>query len=333
MLATVVALLLVVGASLAGCGNSGGDSSSKSAQSGNADRALASGGAKRQAVDAGRRSVIRTANLDVEVRDPDAAANDARKVAADAGGFLAAADTDGEGSDRTARVTLRVPEPRFEAVIAQVSKMGTVTKRSVGSDDVTDKLVDLKGRLENAQTSAKRLRELLAQANGVDSVIVLERELTKRETDVETLSGQLKALDDQVSLSTVEASFAKKQAAKDPSISHDLPGPLRALWAGGVALINVLQVVLVVVAFVLPFAVVAGVLLLAFRAWRRRHPKATPPAAPTGGPGPLWANPPPPGTWAPSAAGGTWSAPSAPGHPTPAEPTESPGDHPTAPGG
>ncbi len=324
---------MVVMVGLAGCGDSGGGSTS--ASSAKADRASAAGGAERQSVDVGRRSVIRTASLDVELSNPDAAADDARKVATDAGGFLAAATTDGDGGDRTARVTLRVPEARFDAVVGQVSRMGTVSKRSVGSDDVTDKLVDLKGRLENAQTSAARLRELLAQAGSVDAVVVLERELTKRETDIEALSGQLKSLDGQVSLATIEVAFTKKQADKDPGINRDLPGPLRALRAGGVALINVLQVVLVVVAFALPFAVAAGLLLLAFRAWRRRHPKPTRPTAPGAA---YWGNPPPPGAWVPAAAPGqppTTGAGLPPTSPTdPTGPTDAPGGpEPTAPEG
>ena len=61
----------------------------------------------------------------------------------------------------------------------KAAALGVVKARTVDSDDVTDQVVDLKGRLENAEASAKRLRELLAQAEVLDNVVTLEERLAQ----------------------------------------------------------------------------------------------------------------------------------------------------------
>ena len=213
------------------------------------------------------RDVIYTGSLQVRAKDAEAAAEDARSIADDAGGYLAKQDAVLD-EDPPVEVTLRVPADAFDQVMADVADLGTVEGRKADSQDVTDQVVDLEGRLENAEVSAKRLRELLAVAENVNNIITIEDRLTQRETEIEAITGQLEVLQDEVDLATVHATF-REQAA--PAVSDDLPGPLEAMKAGAVALVNGAKVALAGVAFVLPFVPLLLLLWWLVR-WARRRP-------------------------------------------------------------
>lgn len=244
------------------------------------------------------RDVIYTGTLTVRVGDAPKAADRARAIADEAGGYLADSDADLEGT-KEVHVTLRVPSDAFEGAMADLAKLGDVQARKVGSEDVTDQVVDLQGRLENAQASADRLRELLAKAENVQNVVTIEDRLTQRETEIESLTGQLEVVQDQVKLATIRVTLTEEDQA---AVNKDLPGPLEALRSGGVAFINVVLAVVVGLAFALPFLVALGLLAWLWRRWRRSHPKAPKPPAYAAWPGaPL---PPPPAGGPDAAVGG-----------------------------
>lgn len=280
----VTGLLLLTGV-LAACGggekaqfNTVGAQLDKSASGGSGSSADADAGVLRTEATAPKgqdaaaqaaddRKVIYTGTLTVRVADAEAAADDARDLADEAGGYLARQDAD-LGEEQQVKVTLRFPAEAFDQVMADVAKLGHVDARKVDSKDVTDEVVDLKGHLENAQTSATRLRELLAQATNIQNVIAIEERLTQRETEIEAITGQLQVLEDQVDLATVHATFTEK---KEVAVSEDLPGPVAAMRAGGVAVVSIGAFALAAGAFLLPFLPFALLAWWLLRRWRRNR--------------------------------------------------------------
>ena len=79
-------------------------------------------------------------------------------------------------------------------------------------------MVDLEVRIANTEVSAQRLRELLAEADGVPNLLAIETELTNRETQIEQMKGQLQVLRDQVDLSTVTVRFTEERET-DPEVA------------------------------------------------------------------------------------------------------------------
>ena len=271
---TVGARLDDKGASLtSGAGSSAADSATATSGSVPVGRRVGSQGADRQ--------VVYRGSLTVKVGHAASAADEARSLAEDAGGYLARSTADLEGDQRV-EVELRVPAEAFDETMAAVGDLGEVQARKVGSDDVTDQVVDLQERLRNAKVSAVRLRELLAKAENISNVIAIEDRLTQRETEIEQLTGQLEVLRDQVAMSTVTATLTEQDA---PTVSRDLPGPLAALRAGGVAFVNVVLALVAATAFLLPFLVVLAIVVALWRRRRRRRrghlpePPAPPAAA------------------------------------------------------
>ena len=190
------------------------------------------------------------------------------------------------GDPAEGRATLKVPPDRLSSTLDELGTLGEVTSRSQHADDVTTQVVDLDARIETARTSVERLQEFLGDAASVEDVATLEAELTQRETELEQLVAQQRALEGRVELATVTAVFSEPD---DDDTIEGIPGVGSAFRAGLDAFVAVVQIGLVVVAWSLPFlalaAIVAGVVLW----WRRRRRARridgpTGPTIPTGWP-------------------------------------------------
>lgn len=298
--AVVVALVVLAGLAVAvvGAGDGGSSSSVESpsvaspsvaeyAPSGGAaadsaaagyapERAAAAPGDPGQGVPLGgvQRALVRSAELTVEVADPAAGARDVRAAAVAAGGFVAQ-EQSGEDSGW---MVLRVPAVALDRLVEQVSTFGTVTDRSTAVVDATEEVVDLDARVASQQASVARVRVLLAEATSIGDVVAIESELARREADLDSLTGRLTALRDQVAFSTLTVALRGPAAGVD----DDDPAPvgfpegLGAGWAGLLALGAGTGAVL---GFVLPFvpvlAVLAGIAWLVTRGVRRRRAAST----------------------------------------------------------
>lgn len=223
----------------------------------------------------GDRRVVYTARLRLRVDDPRASADEAADVAEEAGGDL---DSQSEDADDEVQLTVRVPSDAFDEVVDELISLGTLLDRTVDTEDVTDQVVDLEGRLANAQASVERLRLLFDEAASVDQVVAVEAALSEREAEVEGLAGQLQVLEDQADRSTITVTFTREG---EPEVNDDIPGFLQGLENGWIAFRNVLAVGVTVVGFLLPFLLVAVPVGLVLRWWVRRQ-RRNRPAQPTG---------------------------------------------------
>jgi len=202
----------------------------------------------------GRRVI--TVDLEVETADVDQAAAAARGIATGEGGFVANESTIG-GQEPSARITLRVPIERTDASVAALAALGDEVSRTSNTQDVEATLVDLESRIATAEASIARLRLLIDDATRLSDIIELESELSRREADLESIDAQRVALAGQAALSTITVTFTEPIA--DSGISGGFVEGLRGGWA---AMQAVTQVLLIVVGALLPFLVVAAVVVL-----------------------------------------------------------------------
>ena len=110
----------------------------------------------------------------------------------------------------TTTLVFKVPPDQFQRALADLGKVGFVLSQDISADDVTERVVDLESRIVTAQASVIRLREFLDDATNLDAIAQLEAELLRRETDLELLRGQLRTLQEQVSLATITLIITQK---------------------------------------------------------------------------------------------------------------------------
>ncbi|WP_438352719.1 DUF4349 domain-containing protein [Microbacterium sp. CJ88] len=153
-------------------------------------------------------------------------------------------------------VSVRVPADRLGSVMDGLSALGEVTASSVSRQDVTDQTVDLRARIDAAQTSITRLTALMAQATSTADLIAAESALAERQATLESYQQQLAMLDSQVKMSTLSVSVLPRSIP----VTADPAGFGDGLAAGWNGLIATLNGIVVALGFLIPWIVVAAVL-------------------------------------------------------------------------
>lgn len=229
------------------------------------------------------RSIVVTASMAVEVDDVSGASSVASAVVVARGGFLAAQQTELQGEARSVLV-FRVPPDVFAEVVEELAGLGRLVSQEVSSEDVTDQLVDLGARIAAQEASLARLRELLDRTGSIEDLARVEQELLARETALEQLRAQERALADRVALSTLTVTLTSPE--RPPEVPEpegtDEPGFADGLDTAWDLLADAGRVVAVAAGFLLPFLPLLAVAGAA--AWvvarRRRRPEAAGPGSP-----------------------------------------------------
>jgi hypothetical protein len=227
------------------------------------------------------RDLIATGSVRAEVEDLDEAADAAVVLVVEAGGYLSGEQTErGEGA--TSVLTFEVPSDRFQTTLQAIGDLGTVQGQQVSTEDVTEAVIDLEGRIATAEAALDRARSLVGEADSVEQLATYEAEVITRETALEELRGEQRTLEEQVAMSTITATFTTVggAAATDPAEEEDrdLPTFLGGLEAGWDVVVVAGSALLVVLGFLTPF--LPAVVLVVLVAWvvtrgrRRREAEA-----------------------------------------------------------
>ncbi len=162
------------------------------------------------------RDIIRTAEIEVEVDNVAEASQTALTRIEGLGGLLFGQDTMTTDVPRTTLV-FKVQPQDFTEALARLSEVGELRDQRISADDVTERVVNLESRIITSEASVERLRDFVASATDLQTIAELERELLQRETDLELLRGQLRTLENQVSLATITLTLIER--VPGPSLS------------------------------------------------------------------------------------------------------------------
>jgi hypothetical protein len=288
----VAAGLLVVLAGLTACSGAANDSSGGSMSTEQAPDAARDSAGRAAASVAGRpapsRSLVRTRSVvmtgQLSLTSPDLA-----RVRREIGELLRAAGgsvdserstDDRSGSPERSTLVLRIPARRFDATRHAIERLGKRTSSTSSTKDVTTQVIDVAERVQTLQNSLDRLQRFQRSARDVSTLIRFEEQITRRQSELQSLKAQQSYLADQTSMSTLTVELSTPETYVAPPGALDDAGFLSGLRGGWQALVGVGIVVLTGVGAALPFLVALG--LLGLPAWllvrglRRRRPAPAP---------------------------------------------------------
>lgn len=100
-------------------------------------------------------------------------------------------------------LVVKVPPDSIDRLLSGLDTTGEVRSIEQSSQDVTEQLIDLDVRIENARESVANVRGFMEQTDNLNELVTLEGELTRRQTELEQLEAQQRNLADRVALSTI----------------------------------------------------------------------------------------------------------------------------------
>ena len=266
--AALIGATLIATVALGGCGSPSQENGSSSSAAEPARVTQQEGGAapaegKDQAAKApdlsvDQRSIIYTGSITVRVEDVNQAAAKATAIANGAGGFVGGDKRNTSDGSSDATLELRVPAEKFSAVVDQLSRdLGKEEQRGISTEDVTEQTIDLDARIAVQQARVDSGRRLLGQAKSLNDLVMLEREVATRESDLASLQAKKRRLSDLTTLSTITLVLLDPQAVKETDDGP--PGFLSGLAGGWDALVSSLAVLLTVLGALLPWLIALGI--------------------------------------------------------------------------
>ena len=101
-------------------------------------------------------------------------------------------------------LTIRVPTENFDSLLNEITNGVTkFDRKEIQIKDVTSEFLDIEARLKTKKELENRYLEILKKANTVTEILEVEKQIGNLRSDIESIEGRLKFLNNQVSFSTL----------------------------------------------------------------------------------------------------------------------------------
>ena len=226
--------------------------------------------------------LIRTVSIDAETENMDSllAQLDAKIQAL--GGYVESKSISNTSrysnrKYRYANMTIRVPVARLDEFVTHIDGASNVTASRESAEDVTLSYVATQSRITALETEQNRLLELLAMAENMDDLLMIEQRLTDVRTELEEVTSRLKLYDNLVDYGTVNLQITEvveftveEEETVWQRISGGFMKNLQGLWDGIVELFIAL---VVNIPYLLPLAAVAIGIVIAIKRSKAKRAK------------------------------------------------------------
>ncbi len=210
------------------------------------------------------RKIVYTVDMALVVKDVDAAADEAEKLAKSLGGYVASASVRRSGDKRYASMTLRIPAERLDEAVEKLKGMAErVDRYSLHTEDITARYTDLQARLTNLEATEKELRAMLQEVRKkqnarAEDIMEVYRELAKVRGEIDQVKGQMKMWDKMVALATINLQLTPVTEVAPAGGWHPSETVRRAIHALVSAMIWLANALIWLVLYVLPVLLVIG---------------------------------------------------------------------------
>ena len=211
--------------------------------------------------------ILRTARVDLEVKDVMAARDALQSIATGNGGYIGSLSLDRYRGDRlSGSLVMRVPAASFDRVLASIAALGTLRSQSVQADDVTEEYVDLQARWGALANQRAQYQRIMEMAGNVSEILEVQQQVERVQVEMDRIDGRLKYLDNRIEYATITVSFNEPE----PVGAGDGPSVTSVINEGIAGFLGVTAALVIILISIIPLVVLALVAYAAYRWWKGR---------------------------------------------------------------
>jgi len=227
--------------------------------------------------------LIRTVYMDAETLDMDPLMAWIESRVSGLGGYFEQKSIRRSGSRddgsyyKYADLMIRIPAQNLDQFVSQVGENANITSTSESTENVTLTYISTQSRVTALETEQKRLLELLENAETMEDLLTIESRLTDVRWELENYASQLRVLENQVNYSTV---YLNIWEVDEPTvvvertvwqkIGDGFTRNAGRMWNG---LVNFFVWILTVIPYLLPIALIGGVVVLVMKLGKKLKAK------------------------------------------------------------
>ena len=167
-------------------------------------------------------------------------------------------------------VTVKIAPSKFDSFMESISTLGEIKSIDSSVEDVTEQYTDIQTRISNLEKELERLNALYDEADNVEEILMIEREVTRVQTQLEIYQRQALDLERRSAQSTITVYLVEEK----PEFETDFVMPLEemlALFLG--AMVAAIMLLAGAAGFLLPLAILFLVLRAIYRAVTKKKKK------------------------------------------------------------
>lgn len=234
-------------------------------------------------IEATNQKLIRKFHIEAETEDLDALLEAITEQTKQLGGYFEQQEIYNGSSNaqyryRRGTMTIRIPAERLDEFVAKVTEESNIISSNETTDDVTLNYVAIESRIAALETEQTRLLELLAKAETTKDLLEIEERLTEVRTDLESITSELRVLDNQVNYGTVNLSVSEVKeytVVEEPETVWQRIGTgfMQSLKGLGKFFTNLFVFIIVASPYLVFIAAIVVVVLLIIRASKKKKQK------------------------------------------------------------
>lgn len=160
------------------------------------------------------RLVVTNTNLSLKVRDVRRAIDEISMVAGKLGGFMVDSNLNQPEEGASGNISVRIPSNKLADGLNEIRALGVkVVSENVMGTDVTAEFVDIGARLDTLNKTKAKFEQIMAGATSVSDLLNIQRELINLQSQIDSLVGQRKYLEQTAKLSLVIVYLATDELA------------------------------------------------------------------------------------------------------------------------
>lgn len=236
--------------------------------------------------------IITTLDITAQTEDMDPLLEQINDKIAQLGGYMEAQEIyngSAYGNSyryRNAYLTIRIPADQLQSFVTLVKENANVVRQNTTTENVTLTYVGVQSRITALETEQARLLELLAQAENMEDLLLIESRLTDVQSELEEYTSRLRVLDNKIDYSTIHLDL---EEVKEYTPVEDEP---KTVWERigsglsdnlkdiGEGFVNFFVWLVVAIPYLLIIGAVAAVVILVI-VKRKKRAKKDPPEGPT----------------------------------------------------
>lgn len=167
-----------------------------------------------------KKKIIKDGRLGLQVSDLEKTKLRIDSIIKIHGGYFANEKFNNSDWESSYNLKVRIPSNNFEIFTSDIETgEGELNYKEMNARDVTDTFIDLESRLENKRSYLLRYKDILKQAKSIKEILAIEEKIRALEEEINSATGRLKYLRDQVNYSTLDLTISKKKEIKNTPVN------------------------------------------------------------------------------------------------------------------
>ncbi|NHB67563.1 DUF4349 domain-containing protein [Perlabentimonas gracilis] len=174
---------------------------------------------------AGQQKIIRNAHISIEVENYEESRPKLDSIVRIHKGWISSENLNNYEYRITNYITIRVPSASLDPIINDLHSIAKrIESQSIQSTDVTEEYIDIESRLKNQREVEKKFIGLLKRTDSIDEILRIESKLAEVRSQIESIEGRLRYLNNRIDYSTVNLNIYQKIDFKF------VPEPMESFW-------------------------------------------------------------------------------------------------------